>query len=101
MELEKVRTIYKGQFVDGEWRENYSFINGEKIIVADIFLNARDKYSAVNKLRRMCDFENIDKETIDDDIENGYVEVEEANYYEDNKLYKWYVCVRYSELYGM
>lgn len=103
MKLEKYEFIYNGQFIKGEWREQYGFIKGDNVVCADIFINAKNKYNAVNKLRKMLGFEKVDKETIEEDIENGYVEVEEASYYdlEDDELYKYYVCVRYNKEYGM
>lgn len=100
MKVETYETTYRGTYKDGIKYENYLFLYGTKVKVSDLYVNARDIRSAVNKLARRLGLRTYGKDDLDelnDDIENGYYTIEEVNYYseEDDTTYKYYVSAIY------
>ena len=98
MKIEKIKRTYKGTYINGYLNKHYLFCENEKIIIADTFVNAKNKKSAVNKIARRLGLHTYDEEELENDVEFGYVTVEEANYYDEetNETYKWYVSFKYT-----
>lgn len=99
MKIEKIKVTYKGNYINGYLNKNYLFCEGEEIVIADTFVNAKNEKSAVNKIARRLGLHTYeDDEALANDIEFGYVVVEEANYYDEetNETYKWYVSFKYT-----
>ena len=92
-DIEMISYIYNGELRNGVHYDNYKYNKGDKVLVYDAWVNAKDKYSALNKLRRKLGFGILSKEELDSDIEDGYCIVEESNYYDEehNVTYQWYV----------
>lgn len=98
MKIEKEKRVYNGSYVNGIKYDNYLFMKGTEIIVADTFVNARNIMSAVNKVARKLGLHTYDDiEELNSDIECGYYTVEEVNYYDEetNETYRYYVSVIY------
>lgn len=100
MKIEKEKRIYNGTYINGVKFENYLFMNGTEIIVADTFINAKNIISAVNKVARKLGLHTYnDLEELQSDIEDGYWTVEETNYYDEqtDKIYKYYISTIYTK----
>lgn len=98
--VDKQKSIYKGTLIDGTLFENHLFSYGDPIIIADAYVNARGPREAMNKLLDRCDLNQYNytrKEEFKDDVNYGYLEVQEADYYdeEDDCTYKYYCKVVY------
>lgn len=99
MRVEKETRVYKGTYKNGVKYNDYLFTNGTQVTVADLFVNARNVLSAVNKLARKLGLHTYnDAEELAWDIECGYFTIEEVNYYdeESNETYKYYVSAIYA-----
>lgn len=100
MKIEKEKRIYNGSYINGVKFDNYLFMKGTEITVADTFVNAKNIMSAVNKIARRLGLHTYDDiEELQSDVESGYWTVEESNYYyeETNETYRYYVSVIYAE----
>ena len=98
--IDKYITTYRGTKVDGTVIDNYLFSYGDKVIVADAWVNARGPREAINKLLNKLNLPQYNytrKEDFENDKEFGYLEVEEVNYFsqEDDCNYKYYCKVIY------
>lgn len=75
------------------------FSDGDKILIIDAYVNARNEREALNKVARKIKsrvYKKDDKDDLNDNLDFGYYNVEEVNYYdeENDVTYKYYVCIR-------
>lgn len=97
--VDKIQSTYNGEYRDGCYYENYKYIKGDKIEIADAYVNARNIMSAINKLAKklgLCTYN--DMEDLEDALDSGYCYIEETNNYneEDDTTYKYYVSINYA-----
>lgn len=98
--LETKKAIYKGTLKDGILYENYLFSNGKVFYISDMFVNASNPRSAYNKVAKKLGLPLYNKEHEEDfqnEVECGYIQIEEANYYDEetDTHFKYYVSTIY------
>lgn len=100
--LETRKAIYKGTIKDGTIFENYLFSNGSQFNISDMYVNASNPRSAYNKVAKklgLYQFNKEHEEDFENEVKDGYINVEEVNHYDidDNETYKYYVLINWSE----
>lgn len=94
--LEKRESVYNGEWRNGYFYENYKFLKGTRVIIADAYINAKNEIFAIKKLAKALGWFTT-SEAIKSDIEDGYYTIEEANYYDEetDTHFKYYVSTIY------